>query len=72
MRELKFHRELYSSAAVTDALETYAPYADLERTEDADGWVVRCTMSDAEQERTVALELSNYVLGLTIQNGGPE
>lgn len=70
MIELRFHREVYAGEAVDEAIGVYAGYADLERAEDPDAWIVRCTVTDSAQEKLVANELCNYALGLTIRRGG--
>jgi hypothetical protein len=65
--EVRLHRELYTAAAVEAAMQVYAPYAGLERHDDADHWGVRVSAPAAERERRVAGELANYVLGVTMK-----
>jgi len=70
MVELKLHRELYASAAVEAALETYSPYAELELGDDGPHRVVRVRASSPERERRVAGEFGNYALGMTVRGRG--
>lgn len=70
MRELRFHRDLYRGEDVDAALKVYARFADFERAEADDAWVVRVRARGAARERAVAGELANYALGLTIRGRG--
>lgn len=69
MIELRLHRELYEGAAVDEAAKVYADYGALALVEEPTHWVVRVTpAADAEGDaRTLAAELANYALGLTIE-----
>lgn len=69
MIELRFHHELYDGFAIDEAAKVYGPYADMELVREPDGYVVRVTGSGEIDERTVAAELANYALGLTIEKG---
>jgi hypothetical protein len=66
--ELRFHKELYAGNAVDQAVKTYAQFGTFELDEQPHGWIVKITGNDQEREQTLALELSNYALGLTIES----
>ena len=66
MRELRFHREVYREDAVGAVEETFADVAKLERASEGDYIVVRVTGDSPAAERALAGELSNFVLGVTI------
>jgi hypothetical protein len=73
--ELRFHHELYDGFAVDEAAKVYGPFGTMELEREPAGYVVRVTASaDAAaqgiQERTLAAELANYALGLTIEKQG--
>lgn len=70
MRELRFHRALYAEAAVTEAFDTFARFASLERGDDGDYLVVRVAADSPARERRVAGELGNYALGVAIRDLG--
>ena len=72
MTTLRFHRSLYSGAAVDEAVKGFASFAEFELLEEPDHWVVKLTAADAARERRVAGELGNWALGLSVQRGGPE
>jgi hypothetical protein len=68
--ELRFHPDLYDGFAVDEAAKVYGPYGGLTLAREPDAYVVRVTAGDAADsidERTLAAELSNYALGLTIE-----
>ena len=68
MIELRFHHELYDGFAVDEAAKLYGPYGTLELVREPEGFVVRVTASaEGIDERTLAAELANYALGLTIE-----
>jgi hypothetical protein len=67
--ERRFHRDLYPSTAVDGAVKVFERFARFELADDGDYRVVRITAKRPERERKVALELSNYALGLTRQGG---
>lgn len=69
MTELRFHRELYRGEAVDEAVRVFGRFAGLERADEPMHWVVRVSPTTAD-ERTVAGELRNYVLGLTVRQRG--
>lgn len=69
MIERRFHRDLYPSTAVDGAVKVFERFARFELVDDGDYRVVRITAKRPERERKVALELSNYALGLTRQGG---
>jgi hypothetical protein len=77
--ELRFHHELYDSAAIDEAIEVYAPYAALTLTRDPAALIVKIdrAASDSssraagdeagEDPALVAAELMNYALGRTVE-----
>lgn len=72
MIELRFHPEYYNGFSIDEAVKTYAGYAgaDYERVDGI--FVVKVIASqkaldEGLDERTIALELANYALGLTIE-----
>ena len=72
MKELRFHREVYDEVAVDEALAVFDEFMEA-RTETTDTeLVVQCTAKPehAQAEATLAAELANYALGLTIRRGG--
>ena len=70
MIELRFHHELYDGFAVDEAAKVYGPYAAMELIREPEGYVVRLTATAADlDERTIAAELGNYALGLTVEKG---
>ena len=72
MIALRFHREVYSGPCVDEAVKLFAAHARFELREEATHWVVELSdgNGDAARERTIAGELGNYALGLTIQKRG--
>lgn len=72
MIELRFHRDLYGDEALTTAAEIYGAYGAIEVAEGAEAWTVRVSASaeavaEGIDERTLAAELGNYALGMTIE-----
>ena len=72
MRELRFHRELYRGESVDEALKIFDRFADFERAQEDDYWVVRIGASSEAREQKIADELANYALGLTLRARGRE
>ena len=66
MIELRFHRDLYRGESVDEAVKVFAGFARFELCEEPAHWIVR--VSDESNERTVARELANYALGLTVRS----
>jgi hypothetical protein len=67
------HQDLYDGFAVDEAAKVYGPYATMELVKEPSAYLVRVTATaDAAaqgiDERTLCAELSNYALGLTIEN----
>ena len=54
------------------ALGVFAAYARFEREESETHWLVRIETDDPAMERSVAGELGNYALGLTIRSRGQD
>jgi hypothetical protein len=71
---LRFHREVYAGTAIDAALGRFAALAStrFDRSEDGDYFVVEVTAKTEARSRRVALELGNFALGLTIEQGGPD
>lgn len=72
MIELRFHRAIYRGESVDEAMKALVSYAELERVEEANHWVVRVTATTPARERRVAGELGNRALGLTAKAGAPQ
>lgn len=75
MIELRFHRELYDGFAIDEAVKAFAELASSELADDDRTWVVRMSALPAAaaegiDEPTLADELANYALGLTIERRG--
>jgi hypothetical protein len=68
--ELRFHRDLYREAAVEKAVASLASYATFERADEATHFVVRITAASPVRERRIAGEVSNFALGLTVNDRG--
>lgn len=66
MTVLRFHKQLYSSEALTAAMEAYESFATIRRSEEAEHLVVELTCREDQDESWVAGEFSNYVLGGTV------
>jgi hypothetical protein len=70
--ELRFHHEYYNGFSIDEAVQTYAPYASADYQREDGNFVVKVSatqkaLDEGFDERTVALELANYALGLTIE-----
>ncbi len=70
MTELRFHRDLYRQAAVDKAVEALASYATFSRADEATHFVVKIEAATPVRERRVAGEVSNFALGLTVNQRG--
>lgn len=68
MTRLAFHKSLYAGTAVDEAVKTFGTHATFELSETESAWVVQVASADARKELRVARELSNFALGLTVQN----
>ncbi|MFT3769701.1 MAG: HxsD-like protein [Minicystis sp.] len=71
MIELRFHHDLYDAAALDEAVKVYGAYGTADLAREGDASVVRVTVSaetaaQGIDERTLAAELGNYALGLSI------
>lgn len=72
MIELRFHADYYNGFSIDEAIKTYATFASTDLSRDQGNFVVKITATQAAQdqgfdERTIALELANFALGLTIE-----
>lgn len=72
MIELKLHRAIYRGESIDEAMKALAAYAQLERAEESEHWVVRVSAATPARERRVAGEIGNRALGLTIRAGAPK
>jgi hypothetical protein len=73
--ELRFHRELYDGFAIDEAVKVYADFAEAALEQQESGFIVRLTalsraLEQGLDEQVIALELSNYALGKTIERRG--
>jgi hypothetical protein len=61
---LRFHRDIYPSAAVAEAVAVFAEYGQFSVDESDPGHVVvRVVASDGSQEDALAGTFANYALG---------
>jgi len=70
--ELRFHQDLYDGFAIDEAAKVYGNYGAMDLTREADAYVVRVTAgadtaAQGIDERTLAAEMANYALGMTIE-----
>jgi hypothetical protein len=65
VRAVRFHREIYRSAAVDEATRALDGFASLLRNDEPEHWVVEVRAASEARERRVALELTNHVLTLS-------
>ncbi len=66
MTELRFRTDLYSNDAIDVAVAAYASFATIERAQ-ADGVeILRVAAFEGEDEKYLAGEIANYVLGATV------
>ncbi|MDQ3032285.1 MAG: HxsD-like protein [Myxococcota bacterium] len=70
MSELRFHRGLYPSNALDEAIAVYESHADITRADDGEHVVVTIASAKPGRDVRVARELANYALGLAIQARG--
>ncbi len=59
---LRLHRDLYAEAAIRDAVDTFAGFADFAVAREGDHFVVELTEIDADADGDVAAELANFAL----------
>jgi hypothetical protein len=67
VKTVRFRRELYPGTALDEAIKLYEPFAKVARSEESSHWVVTLTAGTDARERSVAGELGNYALGLTVR-----
>jgi hypothetical protein len=66
--ELSFRHELYDAHAIDEAVKIYAAYGAVDAERGDEAWRVRVSAGESGiDERTLAAELSNYALGITIE-----
>lgn len=70
MIELSLPADLYSEAALEAAIAAFAGVAECVVERNAERALVKVTSTTDADERLVADELGNYVLGLTIERRG--
>ncbi|MBI3203847.1 MAG: hypothetical protein HYZ29_20070 [Myxococcales bacterium] len=70
MIELEFRCDLYAGGAVEAAVKVYSEHAKIARVESADAFVLRVEAAPGVDERLLADELGNYVLGATVELRG--
>ena len=71
MIELRFHRELYVGFALDETAKLYAAHGTIALAEEPSYWIVRVTAASGGVDPwTLARELANYALGLTIERRG--
>lgn len=71
---LRFDRTLYAGTAIDAAMGRFAHLAGtrLDRRVDGEYFVVEVTAATEARARKIGLELANFALGLTIEQGGPD
>ncbi|MFO0598967.1 MAG: HxsD-like protein [Myxococcaceae bacterium] len=67
MTRLSFDKSLYAGKAVDEAVKTFDRFATFALSETGDAWVVEVTAKNPAQEVRLTRELSNFALGLTVQ-----
>ena len=68
MRRLRFHRTLYSEAAIQEAIQAYGAFAKMELTEQEPYALVQVEpTSDDLDEDLLAGELANHALARSIE-----
>lgn len=75
MIELSFRHDLYDAPAVEEAVKIYGAYGKVESERGADAWRIRVSAGPDQEgvdDRTLAAELSNYALGMTIERARSE
>lgn len=72
MRQLRFHKQLYSEQGLQVAVTAFQQIARIERADDPEHLVVNFVANDSAQELDLAGEFSNYVLGATVDGAGRE
>ena len=73
MTELKFHQELYDSAAVDEAVKIYGAYGAIDFSRAGGYYVLKVTINpdvaaQGISESTLCAEVVNYALGKTIES----
>lgn len=72
MIEMRFHPEYYNGFCIDEAAQTFAGYANADFRRENGIFIVTVNASkkaldEGLDEQTIALELANYALGLTIE-----
>jgi hypothetical protein len=65
VERLAFHHLLYSARAIDESLQVFSEHAQIVREERMPYFELEITAPD--DERSIASELANYVLALTIE-----
>jgi hypothetical protein len=64
---LAFDKSLYAGVAVDEAVKVFGKFATFALEETPAAWAVTVTAAEPARELRVCRELSNYALGLTVQ-----
>jgi hypothetical protein len=67
MTELRFRKDLYRSEAVDRTVSVFEPHVRIERGQDGGAEILKVFGDDPQQEREIAGEIANYVLGVTVE-----
>ncbi len=72
MIEMRFHPEYYDGFSIDEAVKIFAPFAGTNLRRENDVFIVtveatKKALDEGLDERTIALELGNYALGLTME-----
>lgn len=68
MIEKRFHSDLYDGKAVDAAVRVYEGFGTFELEKAPEAFVVRIRANSGIDEKHLADELANYVLGTTIES----
>lgn len=68
MIALSFPHDLYDAQAIDEAVKVYGAYGAIEAERGEAAWQVRVSdASEGVDDRTLAAEMANYALGMTIE-----
>lgn len=70
MIELRFHKEIYLGTCVDEAVKVYQRFGKFDLVDQNTHWSVKVTAKNPAREASIAKELGNYALGLSIKNAG--
>lgn len=69
---LRLHRRVYAGTAIDSALQRFGKLAVFGRAIEGEYFVVSAELPPGPRARKIAGELANFVLGLTVEQGGPD